>query len=150
MVDRILLNPLIGPIWYSILCGIIIGIEREIKRKDAGVRTNVIICIGAAIYTYISTHVTGGDVDSSRVIAQIVSGIGFIGGGVIIFDKDKVQGLTSAAIIWMVAAIGILNGLGMYFEAVMASLTVVISDFILGKAKRLLRKNDDAGGSDDD
>lgn len=139
MVASVIHNPLMLPIWYSILCGLIIGLEREWKRKDAGIGTAVFICVGAAIYSYISTRISG-TLDHSRVIAQIVSGIGFIGGGVIIFDKDKVQGLTSAAIIWMVAAIGILNGLGMYFEAVMSSVTIVVADFILSKVKNAIRR----------
>ena len=112
--------------------------EREVKKKDAGITTTVFICVGAAIYTFLSGRIEG-VLDSSRVIAQIVSGIGFIGGGVIIFDKDKIQGLTSASIIWLVAAIGILNGLQMHGEAIFASLTVVVVDFLFGKFKWILR-----------
>ena len=141
MINSLLNNPLMLPIWYSILCGFLVGLERELKNKDAGVRTTIFICVGAAIYAFISTHAATGMADNTRVMAQIVSGIGFIGGGVIIFDKDKIQGLTSAAIIWLVAGIGILNGIGMHLEAVMSSLTIVVMDFTLSKAKYLIKGN---------
>ena len=130
-------NQLMFPIWYSIFCGSLIGLEREFKNKDAGIKTSIFICIGAAIFTYLGTRIVGTN-DNSRVIAQIVSGIGFIGGGVIIYEKDKVQGLTSAVIIWVTAAIGILNGLGMYYEAVMSTVTIVVSDKLIDLLKKRL------------
>jgi putative Mg2+ transporter-C (MgtC) family protein len=134
-----LTSPLMIPMWYSIICGALIGLEREIKNKDAGIKTSVFICIGACIYTFISTRVSGVN-DTTRVIAQIVSGVGFLGAGVIIYEKDKIKGLTSAAIIWMTAAIGIACGLEFYFEAIMASLTIVFLDYIFDSLKLLLKK----------
>ena len=130
-------NELILPIWYAIFCGSLIGLERELKNKDAGIKTSIFICVGAAIFTYLGSRIDGVN-DNSRVIAQIVSGIGFIGGGVIIYEKDKVQGLTSAVIIWVTAAIGILSGMGMYYEAVMSTLTIVISDKLIDMLKQRL------------
>ena len=126
--------------WYSILCGTLIGLEREYKNKDAGIKTIVFISIGACIFTFLSKQITGTN-DTSRIISQIISGIGFLGGGVIIFDSDKVRGLTSAAIIWMTAGVGILCGLNYYFEAVMASLTIVILDFAFDTAKNFFKKD---------
>jgi putative Mg2+ transporter-C (MgtC) family protein len=131
-------SPLMMPVWYSIICGGIIGIDRELKKKHAGMRTSIFICVGAALFSYISQNIPG-VLDSSRVTAQIVSGIGFIGGGVIIFNQDRLRGLTSAAIIWLIAALGVLNGMGMYYEAIMTSITVVVIDVFLGKVKWKLR-----------
>lgn len=139
MFNMIVNNPLIGPIWCSILCGAIIGLEREISDKSAGIRTNIFICVGAAIYSYLSISIEGA-LDSSRVIAQIVSGIGFIGGGVIIFNDNQIQGVTTAAIIWLTAAIGILNGLGMYFEAIMSAITLVVVGYLIGNIKFRVKK----------
>jgi putative Mg2+ transporter-C (MgtC) family protein len=133
-------NPLIVPVWLSLLCGFVIGITREMKHKDAGIRTITMVCLGACLYTYLGTRIDGVN-DTSRVIAQIVSGIGFLGGGVIFKDKDYVAGLTSAAIIWLVGAIGILCGLQMYFEAAMSSATILVVDVAFGKIKGLLNND---------
>jgi putative Mg2+ transporter-C (MgtC) family protein len=101
---------------YAVICGAIIGYEREKKRAAAGIKTHILICVGSALYTVSSVYVgqMDGHSDSSRVIAQIVSGIGFLGAGAIIRgSEDKVIiGLTTAAMIWMMAAIGIFVGLG--------------------------------------
>lgn len=140
LFEKFISNPLILPVWYSIICGAIIGLDRELKKKNAGIRTNIFICVGAALFTFISQNITG-TVDQSRVVAQIVSGIGFIGGGVIIFNRNKLRGLTSAAMIWLTAAIGILNGMNLFFEAVMTSITIVFVDVVLGKLKWKLRND---------
>ncbi|MDB4330474.1 MgtC/SapB family protein [bacterium] len=131
-------SPLMVPLWYSVICGILVGLEREIKKKDAGIKTTIFICLGACLFTFISLNIPGAN-DSSRTIASIVSGVGFIGGGVIIFDSDKIMGLTSAAIMWMSAGIGVLCGLGFYFEALMSSFTVVFLDFGFDLIKYLIK-----------
>lgn len=131
-------SPLMVPMWYALLSGAIVGLERELKKKDAGIKTSAFVCVGACIYTFISTR--GPHADPTRVIAQIVSGIGFLGGGVIIFNRDKLQGLTSATIIWMTASIGILCGLNYYHEALMASCTIVTLDFLFDSIKLYFRK----------
>lgn len=138
MLYKLIDNPLLMPMWVAILCGIIIGIEREIKEKDAGLKTSIFICVGAALFSHIGSNLKGA-YDSSRVLSQVVSGVGFIGGGVIVFDKDRIQGLTSAAIIWMNAAIGILCGLQMYLEAIMCSLTIIGVEVIFDAIKRFIR-----------
>ena len=149
-ISKIIQNELMLPIWSSVFCGSLIGLERELKQKDAGIKTSIFICIGAAIFTYLGSRIPGIN-DNSRVIAQIVSGIGFIGGGVIIYDQDKVQGLTSAVIIWVTAAIGILNGMGMYYEAIMATITIVVSDKLIDLLKkRLIGGRDKVEGDTDE
>jgi putative Mg2+ transporter-C (MgtC) family protein len=100
-----------------VLCGII-GLERQISQKSAGIRTHTLVGMGSAGFTLVSAYgfssVTGGDVhvDPSRIAAQIVSGIGFLGAGVIFMRKDVVRGLTTAATIWVSAAIGMACGAG--------------------------------------
>lgn len=131
-------NPLMLPIWFSIICGIIIGIQREIKHKDAGLKTTIFISLGAAVFAYLGDNLSG-TYDKSRVLAQIVSGIGFIGGGVIIFDKDKIRGLTSAAIMWMTAGIGAMCGLSLFYEAVMCSITIICVEVLFDRIKRIIR-----------
>ena len=102
----------------------IIGIDREIRNKEGGLRTHGIICSGATLYTIISLSIHGGD--PSRAIAQIVVGIGFIGGGVIFKSQDRIRGITTAADIWMSAGIGVAIGLGMYTAAFVATLIILL------------------------
>ncbi|MCT4642178.1 MAG: MgtC/SapB family protein [Bacteriovoracaceae bacterium] len=114
----------------ALLLGGIVGLDREQKMKAAGLKTNILICIGAALYTTISMIVisdgAGGPVDPNRIGAQIVSGIGFLGAGAIMQGKGSVVGLTTAATIWVVAAIGYTVGAGYPFSATLFSLTVLL------------------------
>ncbi len=98
----------------SILCGSIIGFEREYSNKSAGFRTIILICLGSTIFTIVSKHGTGSD---DRIAANIITGIGFIGAGVIFKDKLSVLGLTTAAVIWTTAGIGMATGIGYHFLA---------------------------------
>lgn len=102
----------------AFICGIMIGTEREQKGKPAGLRTMILIAIGSALFTLIS-GLLGEHTDKSRVAAQIVSGIGFLGAGVILHDSVRIRGLTTAAMIWVMASIGMLCGAG-YGGAAMA------------------------------
>lgn len=119
-------------IFFSVICGGLIGLERELKNKPAGMKTNILICIGAALYTSISVLISnsfsdkGYFGDPGRVAAQIVSGIGFLGGGTIIQARGTILGLTTAATIWVVAAIGVCIGIGHADIGVAASVTVVL------------------------
>ena len=131
--DFIQLLQFFGPkILFSILCGGIIGLERELKNKAAGIKTNILICLGSALYTSISVLIStslagsGHYGDPARIAAQIVSGIGFLGGGTIIQSRGTILGLTTAATIWVVAAIGICVGIGHADIAIVTSLTVVL------------------------
>ena len=103
--------------------GYLIGMERELHGKVVGTRTISLIAIGSALYVLMSPAITGGD--NSRIIAQVVSGIGFLGAGIIFKDGDTVKGLTTAATVWCAAAIGGLCGFGMFAEAVMGTIAIM-------------------------
>ena len=106
--------------------GAAIGLEREFRAKEAGVRTHFIVALGSALFMIISQNAfVGHQFDAARVAAQVVSGIGFIGAGVIIFQKNVVRGVTTAAGLWVAAAIGLAAGGGMYPIALAATLLTV-------------------------
>ncbi|HEX9705089.1 MAG TPA: MgtC/SapB family protein [Gemmatimonadales bacterium] len=107
------------------LLGGVIGLERELAGKPAGLRTNILICMGSVIFTQLSLTLGGPTADPTRVAAQIVTGVGFIGAGTILHARGAVVGLTSAATIWVVAAIGVALGAGRYLEALGATVFVV-------------------------
>jgi putative Mg2+ transporter-C (MgtC) family protein len=117
--------------------GAAIGLERELSGKAAGLRTNVLICLGAAVFTIISKRmVEGSDGSLVRIAAQIVSGVGFLGAGAVIQDRGGVHGLTTAATIWLVASIGMACGAGFYKLACISTLLAVI---VLVVVLRLIR-----------
>ena len=108
------------------LLGGLIGLERELRAKEAGLRTHFIVALGSALFMIISQFAFDGQAhDASRVAAQVVSGIGFIGAGVIIFQKNAVRGITTAAGLWVAAAIGLACGAGMFAVSVAATLMTV-------------------------
>src|SRR6266705_414513 len=110
-------NILIGlKLLMAVACGGAIGFERELSRKPAGLRTNVLVCVGAALFMIVSRHIGGGApyTDPARLVAQVVTGIGFIGAGVILQSRGSITGLTTAATIFIVAAVGITIGGGMF------------------------------------
>jgi putative Mg2+ transporter-C (MgtC) family protein len=132
------------------ICGAIIGLERELKGKAAGFRTNILICLGSSIYMTVGlllVEATGREFDPTRIAAQVVTGIGFVGAGCIIQAGARVTGLTSAATIWVVASIGLVAGAGFPLLAFMSSWMVVVTLAALGTVeKRFLdpAKSDDA------
>ena len=103
------------------MLGGLIGLEREFRAKEAGLRTHFIVALGSALFMLISQYAFSGRFDAARVAAQVVSG-GFIGAGVIIFQKNVVRGVTTAAGLWVAAAIGLACGAGMYAVAIAATL----------------------------
>jgi putative Mg2+ transporter-C (MgtC) family protein len=113
----------------SILCGMVIGLERQMKNKPAGLKTVTLICVGSAVFTIASLLVGGGRGDPGRIAAQIIPGIGFLGAGAILREKGTIIGLTTGATVWMVAAIGMLIGEG-YAAAGMALTAVVLTTLI--------------------
>jgi putative Mg2+ transporter-C (MgtC) family protein len=137
-IARVLRADLLLKLSLAVVLGGIIGFEREIAGKPAGLRTNILICIGAALLMDVSTRiglVDGHRVgDPARIAAQIVSGVGFLGAGTIMQSQGMVTGLTSAATIWVVAAIGMTVGGGYYIEGIGAGLLVT---FVLGGLGRL-------------
>ena len=115
------------------LLGGAIGLEREMKRKPAGLRTNMFICFGAALFTVLSYRLAEEyPGDHTRIAAQIIPGIGFIGAGSILHSRGNVQGLTSAATIFVVASIGMACGGGLYLVATFATMLLVVALIVLG------------------
>jgi len=106
--------------------GAAIGIERELSGKSAGLRTNLLICLGAAIFTIISKRMIVDEGSTTRIAAQIVTGVGFLGAGALIQDRHGVHGLTTAATIWLVASIGMACGAGFHDLAVVSALIAII------------------------
>jgi putative Mg2+ transporter-C (MgtC) family protein len=105
--------------------GGVIGIEREWRHKASGLRTNMLICMGAALFTVLSAVVAGdGSSNKAQIASNIVQGIGFLGAGLILHTRSRVLGLTSAATVWVVAAIGMACGAGLYVEGAIATVIV--------------------------
>lgn len=124
---------LLPKVAVALLVGTLVGIEREYRGKLAGIKTNALICAASALFTAVSLLMSGygsdaprpmGDV--TRVVAQIVSGIGFIGAGAIFKSASKVQGLTTAAVIWTVAALGILVGFGIFLATIAITISFLV------------------------
>src|SRR5712671_3190574 len=122
------------------LLGGVIGLERELKRKPAGLRTNIFICFGSAMFTILSAELAKdfGIGDRTRIAAQIIPGIGFIGAGSILHDKGGVSGITTAATIFVVASIGMAAGGGLYVLAVFSTMLIYLALHLLGILERQL------------
>jgi len=115
--------PIVGA---CLLCGILIGLERQIRGKPAGVRTSILVCLGTAVFVHLGEQLGGPNVDHARVLAQVVTGVGFLGAGVMIMREGAVLGVTTAAVIWMLAAIGACIGLGKNHVGIGLAVTTVI------------------------
>ncbi|MCP1338934.1 MgtC/SapB family protein [Idiomarina sp. M1R2S28] len=109
----------------ALLCGAIVGLERQIRGKPVGIRTAALIILGTYLFLVGGSSAVGESGDPSRVIGQIITGIGFLGAGVMLARDGVVVGVTSAATIWALAAIGIAVGLGMYGVSIVLSLVIV-------------------------
>jgi putative Mg2+ transporter-C (MgtC) family protein len=125
------MDPLTTQFWTAIgvavLCGGIVGFERQMRGKPAGIRTNILICLGTTVFVKLSTLYSGPNADMTRVLGQVVTGIGFIGAGVILARRGHVRGVTSAAVIWTLAGIGAMIGFSHYAAAIsLAVVTVAI------------------------
>jgi putative Mg2+ transporter-C (MgtC) family protein len=120
--------------------GAVLGMEREYRQKDAGLRTNILITLGSSLFTMMSIELTAGQGDPSRVAAQIVTGIGFLGGGAILRTKEGVQGLTTAAMIWVNAAIGVAAGGGQFHLAVIATAVTLGAILLLAPIEKYLQR----------
>ncbi len=132
--------------WYFLfrlviatLLGTIIGYERKLRVKEAGLRTHAIVALGASLITMLSIFAFDGG-DKSRVAAQIVSGVGFLGAGMIMFKRQSVHGLTTAAGIWVTAGVGMAIGAGMYILGVGTAVLIVIIQYVLHLPLKILKK----------
>ena len=149
------MDPLTSQFWIAIgvavLCGGIVGFERQMRGKPAGIRTNILICLGTTIFVKLSTLYSGQNADMTRVLGQVVTGIGFLGAGVILSRGGRVKGVTSAAVIWTLAGIGAMIGFGLFIPAVaLAVVTVVILTVIeyLELSFRRLRREERVHGDE--
>ncbi|HOB29318.1 MAG TPA: MgtC/SapB family protein [Bacillota bacterium] len=126
----------------AVVFGGAIGFERESQNLPAGFRTHILVCVGAALIMMVSAYGFTGPlaetVDRSRIAASVVTGIGFLGAGTILRQRGSIRGLTTAASIWVVSAIGLAVGIGFYFPAVLTTLVVLVSLLVLGRLDRLL------------
>jgi putative Mg2+ transporter-C (MgtC) family protein len=118
------------------ILGGIIGLERQLRHKPAGLRTNMFICFGAAMFTVLSRQLAGTEADSARIAAQIIPGIGFIGAGSILHSRGSVTGLTTAATLFVVASVGMATGGGLYLTACFATVIILLALALLGRLER--------------
>ncbi len=124
-------DPFAASFWVQIgvavFCAGVVGLERQIRGKPVGVRTSILICLSTSIFVQLGAGFSGGQADPTRVLGQIVTGVGFLGGGVILARGGVVTGVTTAAVIWVLAAIGATIGLGLFAAAVaFAMLTTAV------------------------
>jgi putative Mg2+ transporter-C (MgtC) family protein len=128
------------------LIGGIIGLEREVADKPAGVRTNALICLGSSLIMIVSIYVQqnyGTQVaDPARIAAHVIAGIGFIGAGVILRSRGSVRGLTTAATIWAVAGIGLAIGCGFYAAALMSAFIILVILLVIGRIEKITTKKE--------
>lgn len=124
----------------ALTAGSIVGIERQLHRKSAGLRTNMLVAVGAAFYVILSIQLTREEGDVTRIIGQIVTGVGFLGAGIIFREGSSIHGLTTAATIWCSAAIGSMAGAGYFIETLIATLTIALINIVLVPIDKWLKK----------
>lgn len=133
------LSSSIARLLLAALLGGLIGLERSLRRKSAGIRTNMFICMGAAMFTILSDIIPDSSVaDRTRIASNVVQGVGFLGAGAILHAKGGVSGLTTAATIWVVASIGIAAGAGHYLLATFATVIILLALFLVGSIEAKL------------
>jgi putative Mg2+ transporter-C (MgtC) family protein len=122
-------DPLARSFWITVgmagLCGALEGIERQFRGKPAGVRTSILVCIGTSVFIHLGAAASSGHGDPTRVLGQLVTGVGFLGAGVMFAREGVVTGVTTAAVIWVLAAIGAAIGLGHHLGALALALVTV-------------------------
>ncbi|MCJ7777192.1 MAG: MgtC/SapB family protein [Sedimentisphaerales bacterium] len=128
-------------ILLAVVLGGVIGLERQLSGKPAGLRTNIMICLGSAVFTIISEHMAKPGDSVTRIASQIVTGVGFLGAGAIIRERGGIHGLTTAATIWLVASIGMACGAGFYSLAVISTIIAIIVLIGLVKLDKYLEQS---------
>jgi len=126
----------------AMAAGLLIGIERQWHHKSAGLRTNTLVVIGSAVYVLLSVNLTQGDGDVTRIIGQVVTGIGFLGAGIIFKEGINVRGLTTAATVWCSSAVGCMAGAGYYLETLIATLFILLVNALLMPLDKWLYKRE--------
>lgn len=131
---------LIRRLMTAALLGALLGFERELRHKDAGLRTNILIGVGSALFTVMSIEMAGPFGDPGRIAAQIVTGIGFLGAGAIMRTDSGIQGLTTAATVWVNAAVGVAAGGGQYHLAFIATGITLAALLVLQPIERVIAR----------
>jgi putative Mg2+ transporter-C (MgtC) family protein len=134
LVQRLLLAAAIGGL---------LGAERELRRKSAGFRTNILIALGSAVFTIASLTLAADPSDRTRIAAQIVTGIGFLGAGAILHQREGVHGLTTAATVWVNAALGVAAGGGLYRLAIVGGAITLVVLLVLGPFEHYIERRSD-------
>ncbi len=135
----------------AVACASAVGVERQLRGKPAGIRTSIFVCLGTAIFVALGHDIAGDNTDPTRVLGQVITGIGFLGAGVILTRGGLVHGVTTAAVIWMLAAIGASIGLQRYAAAVAltgVSLFVLVGVRLLERGIRALNRGREADDPD--
>lgn len=114
----------------------LVGLERELRGSSAGLRTNIIVCLGS--FLFVSASFNSYDDDLMRIPAQVISGVGFLGAGIIAIDENKTKGLNTAATVWAVAAIGVLTGLKLIFEACIGATSIIFINIFIRSIKKTI------------
>jgi putative Mg2+ transporter-C (MgtC) family protein len=155
------IDPLSANFWIevglAVLCGAVLGLDREIRRKPMGFRTSILICLGAAMFVKLGLDLTEHTGDPSRVLGQVVAGVGFFGAGVIFTRKSSVRGVTTASTVWILAAVGALVGasewgaaLGVTFVSLMVLVVFdLLEDWIVRPLQREPKPGDEEPGEED-
>lgn len=128
--DNLIILEVILRLSIALLAGFIIGFERKMRFKEAGIRTHTIVCVGSCLFTLLSIYAFEGS-DPARIAAQIVPGIGFLGAGMIFYHKETIHGLTTAAGIWATAAIGMAVGSGWLIVSAIATIIILLIQYVL-------------------
>jgi putative Mg2+ transporter-C (MgtC) family protein len=128
----VVLSSTLSRLVLAAFLGGVIGLERQLRKKPAGLRTNMFICFGAAMFTVLSKQLAGVESDSARIAAQIIPGIGFIGAGSILHSRASVTGLTTASTLFVVASVGMAAGGGLYLTACFATVIILLALVVLG------------------
>lgn len=126
----------------AMTAGALIGLERQRSNKSAGIRTNTLVAMGASMFVLVSVNLSDLDgTDPSRIISQIITGIGFLGAGVILHHKGSIRGLTTAATVWCSAGLGVLGGLGMFWELAICTVAIWLVNTYL-KTDKFIHQDD--------
>lgn len=133
---------LAGRLAVGLVLGAVIGLEREFHRQPAGFRTHSLVALGAALFTIVSAYgFVGSSVDPTRIAAQIVSGIGFIGAGTILQYRGNIRGLTTAASLWSVAAVGMAAGAGLLAMAAIGTALILVVLYLLDRVEAFVTRH---------
>jgi putative Mg2+ transporter-C (MgtC) family protein len=124
----------------AMAAGLVIGFERELLNKPAGLRTNAMVSTGSALFVLLSINIASDSSDIARIIGQIVTGVGFLGAGIIFKEGTNIHGLTTAATVWCSAAVGSIAGAGYYFEAVIGVFAILSINYFLISVENWLSK----------